>query len=231
MTPTEQIAALNNKLGELAHRSAMLEDIDAIRKVQFTYGYCMDKFLFNEVVELFSEIGELRYDGNIYRGHASLRRVYVDIIGQLYTKGLNRPVDGVLADHTQMQDVITVAPDRASAKGRFRYFMQGATHVSLGESLMPQGSLWEAGLYENEYVRENGVWKIRVLGLCGSYRVDYQAGWRWSVGFVRAKPVLYPENPNGPDAFHEKKHPSWPSRYVIPFHYPNPVTGKAWSAK
>jgi SnoaL-like domain len=187
--------------------------------------------LFNEVVELFSETGELRFAGQIYRGHAGLRRLYVGRIGEMYTKGKNEPVDGILADHTQLQDIVHVAPDRKTAKGRFRYFMQGATHVSVGDPALGQGSLWEAGLYENEYVREGGVWKIQVLGLNSTYRVDYQTGWRYALPFPRMSPTLYPKDPLGPDEYKEVDVRVWPRQSVLPFHYPHPVTGKAWSAQ
>ena len=53
----------------------------------------------------------------------------------------------------QFQPVITVAPDGQSAKVRSRAL-----------SIMgnwQRNSQWMGGVYENDYVKENGVWKIK----------------------------------------------------------------------
>ena len=96
---------------------------------------------------------------------------------EFFTQGVNGPVDGFLLDHFQMQDVITVAPDRQTARGRFRGLLMGGCHES--RSYKPEGlplQFFEAGVYENDYVREAGVWKIKRLDYMMQWQADYEKG-------------------------------------------------------
>ena len=61
MTTEEEIASLKAQVAELTHRTAVLEDIHAIRTLHFKYGYYMDKWLFPEIVDLFAEECEMHF--------------------------------------------------------------------------------------------------------------------------------------------------------------------------
>ncbi|HLY78315.1 MAG TPA: nuclear transport factor 2 family protein, partial [Caulobacteraceae bacterium] len=162
MTLDEEVAALRETVAALANRLGMLEDAAQIRALQYKYSYYMDKFMFDEIVDLFAEDAELRFMGGIFRGKAGARRLYGG------GSGLKGPVDGILFDHHQIQDIVDVAPDRKRAWGRFRTFMQGGvheTHPSPPPNIPSQ--FWEGGVYENEYVKDAGVWKFKVF----NYRV------------------------------------------------------------
>jgi hypothetical protein len=227
VTPEQRIESLEREVETLKQQLGTLEDVQAIRKLQFTYGYFMDKFLYREVVDLFSDRGELRFMGAIWRGKASLKRLYVDRLGNAYTKGVNGPIDGVFTEYPQIQDIVEVAPDRKTAKGRFRYFQMAGSHITKTDMNphFPQ-QWWEAGTYENTYVNEDGIWKILILGHHLSFQADYQTGWRYSqpaIGYPRA---TYPEDPLGPDEIVPDGHAAWPQASFQPFHYVHPVTGK-----
>jgi hypothetical protein len=118
------IEQLAKRIEELEHRAGVLEDVHAIRRLQHAYGYYLDKCLYDEVVDLFSDAGEVSFLGGIFRGKAGLRRLYCERFRARFTGGHNGPVYGLLLDHPQLQDIIDVAPDRKTAKGRFRYIMQ-----------------------------------------------------------------------------------------------------------
>src|SRR4051812_17297339 len=98
-----QVEALTRELGRL-------QDIQAIRTLQHTYGYFMDKGLYDEVVDLFAEDGQLRFMGGVFRGKAGVRRLYCGRLRPGFT-GKNGPAFGMLCDHMQLQDVIHIAPD------------------------------------------------------------------------------------------------------------------------
>lgn len=224
----DQIQSLTRLVQQLSHQVGVLEDTQAIRTLQFKYGYYMDKCMFEEVMALYADDCELHFMGSIWRGKAGLRRLYVDRIGALFTQGHNGPMDGFLSDYLQLQDIIDVAPDRKTARGRFRYFMQGGNHVSRNVPMpgMPQ-QWWESGVYENVYVKEGGIWMIRKLDLHLAWRADYQTGWRHAApGVGTQPPKLFPEDPLGPDEFVEGLSATWPRAAIHPFHYPHPVTGK-----
>ncbi|TLY76510.1 MAG: hypothetical protein E6K49_10245 [Gammaproteobacteria bacterium] len=55
------IAALTARIEKLEHQLAIEQDIHQIRRVQYTYGYFIDKSQYNEVVDLFGE-GETTHE-------------------------------------------------------------------------------------------------------------------------------------------------------------------------
>jgi hypothetical protein len=213
-----EIAALRNLVG-------IQEDIHAVRTLQFKYGYYMDMTLFAEIVELFADDCEIKFMGGVYRGRDGARRLYGG------ASGVNGPTDGLLFSHVLAQDIVDVAPNRQSARGRFRTFMQGGVHETKKDAppTLPS-QFWEAGVYENEYVKDRGVWKFKVFDYRIVYQARYEDGWAHSplTPLMVSDPVKpFPDNPRGPDEVRPPP-PRWPQAVVQPFHYPNPVTGKWW---
>jgi len=222
------MADLEREVAALRHELDLIKDAEAIRNVQHSYGYFMDKGLYQEVVDLFAENGELHFMGGIFRGKAGVSRLYCGRLREGFTHGINGPAYGLLCDHIQMQDVIHVADDRRTAKARFRALLQGGSHVTKTDvnPRLPQ-QWWEGGLYENDYVREDGGWKIKVLGHHLTWQGDFKEGWsHWPVHEGPFFSKLYPEDPFGPDAIDDNADKPWPETWVVPFHYMHPVTGK-----
>src|SRR5215475_456958 len=105
------IAALTARIEKLEHELAIQQDIHQIRRVQYTYGYFIDKSQYNEVVDLFAEDGEVGFLGGIYKGKAGVRRLYIERFRKDFTEGHNGPRYGWLIYHPQMHMVIDVAGD------------------------------------------------------------------------------------------------------------------------
>ena len=114
------MADFDERLATLEQRVGQLEDINAIRRLHWAYGYYIDFNRAEDVVQLFAADGAVVFLSGEYRGHAGIRRLFGTWFQNYFTQGVNGPVDGLLLDHFQMQDIITVSPDRRSAKGRFR---------------------------------------------------------------------------------------------------------------
>src|SRR5476649_1960107 len=110
------IAALEARIAKLEHELAIQQDIHQIRRIQYTYGYFIDKSMYNEVVDLFADDGDVWFLGGIYRGKSGVRRLYIDRFQKHFTQGHNGPRYGWLLDNPQHQMVIDVAADRNSAK-------------------------------------------------------------------------------------------------------------------
>ncbi len=53
MAIEDDVAELKAQVAELTHRTAVLEDIQAIRTLHFKYGYYFDNWKFGDVVDLF----------------------------------------------------------------------------------------------------------------------------------------------------------------------------------
>lgn len=231
------LSALARELEETKRRLGRVEDEQAIRKLHHAYGYYLDKCLYEEVVDLFAGDGRVRFMGGIFKGRAGIRRLYIETFQNTFTNGKNGPLPGFLLDHPQMQDVVHVADDGTTAKGRFRCLMQAGSHVdadtpmaeSTRQGRAPQ-QWWEGGIYENEYVRENGIWKIKVLDYQAIWHADFDKGWAHTKPeFVPAFSETYPDNPLGPDELDPDFPGLWPVTDTVPFHYPHPVTGKPWA--
>jgi SnoaL-like domain len=225
-----EVAALRKQLEQLSSVVGSLQDVHAIRRLQHAYGYYLDKCLYDEVVDLFSESCEVHFMGGIFKGRVGARRLYCDRFRRHFTGGHNGPVYGFLLDHPVMQDVIDVAPDRSSALGRFRCLMQAGSHESRPKEVPPdRRQWWEGGIYENTYVREIGVWKLGVLNYRAVYHGLYDKGWAYTpANFTHFYEETYPEDPLGPDELMSPTPVLWPETEVVPFHYAHPVTGKQW---
>lgn len=194
----------------LAERVQRIEDENAIVRLQNIYGYYVDKRLLDQVVSLFAEEGtvEISHRG-VYVGKAGVKRMFVDSWAR-NGLGLKR---GQLFTHMMMQPVIHIAADGRHAKGRFRTFAQVGQYE--------QGVMWVEGVYENEFVKEGGVWKYAKMRFWPSYYVPEREGFtgklRPNIEFDAANP---PDRPPTDDAG------VYPDVYYPPFHYPNPVTGE-----
>lgn len=106
--------------------------------------------------------------------------------------------------------------------------MSAGVHKSTAE-VHPRGFVqwWEGGVYENEYIKEDGVWKIFKLRYFPFWHAGFDNGWsKTEPGYVPFQTKIRgPENLHGPDELIEQKM-LWPDTRVVPFHYSHPVTGK-----
>ncbi len=223
MSLETDVAELRRELDAARHEIGLLQDQQAVRALQFKYGYYMDKCLFPAIVDLFCEDAELRFLGGLYKGKEGARRLYGG------ATGMNGPADGLLFEHLIVQDIVDVAPDRQTAKGRFRTFMQGGVHET-NTSPPPTipAAFWEGGVYENDYKKEDGVWKIWKFNYRVVWQAEYDKGWARTPLeplMVSRHTQTWPANPRGPDELIDPG-PRWPAQGVLPFHYPHPVTGE-----
>jgi hypothetical protein len=206
-TLSARIAAVRASVEQVSHELARLEDERAIENLQRSYGFFVDKALWKETADLFADNGTLEIGGRgVFVGKARVLQYLVWLAPQ----GLTR---GKLFNHTQLQPIITVAPDGRTARGRWHFLAQVGDYQ--------KSALWGTGTYENEYVKENGVWKIAKLH--GFFRMytPYADGWGRT-----AVPNTHPEKDLPPDRPPTVEYEDYPSTYIPPYHYLNPVTGK-----
>jgi len=229
MSDSEKLQALEQQIEQLARQVGVLEDVNAVRHLQYSYGYYIDKCLYDEAVALFADDGEVRFMGGIYKGRAGVRRLYIENFRNRFTGGRNGPIPGFLLDHPQLQMIVHVAPDGRSASLRGRSMMQAGTHESAAPSEGMPRQWWEGGIYENQYLKEDGVWKIKVLNYRPFWHGDFDKGWSYTKPeYIPMASRTYPEDPLGPDELIKPTPHLWPHTDVVPFHYPHPVTGKMW---
>jgi hypothetical protein len=80
-------------------------------------------------------------------------------------------------------------------------------------------ALLGGGVQENEYVKENGVWKISKLHLYTTFLTDLEKGWAHG-----ALPAPGRSDKIPPDRGPTESYQAFPTFFVPAFHYANPVT-------
>jgi SnoaL-like domain len=197
-------------LAVIEHRLELVRDAKQIKRLQRAYGYYLDNALWDELGDLFAANAtlEIGLDG-VYRGQGRIRE-YFDVLG----KGRNGLSEGQLNEHMQLMPVVTVAPDGKTAKGRWRDI------IMAGE--LGKYAVWGEGPFENEYVKEDGVWKISKLHWYQTMLVSFEGGWHQNVDYNGARWVGDALPPDAPPSFDYKP---WPGTFLPPFHFANPVVG------
>ena len=182
-----------------------LEDQRAVERLQMVYGFYFDKKLWDEVAALFALNGTMEMDNRgVFVGPEHIRRS-LEVFGPQPIK------TGQLFNYIQLQPVVTVAAGGKTAKGRWRAFIQTGVSGQNGE--------WADGVYENDYVKEGGVWKIKRLRYCQTMRSAYAQGWAKSAEPAPGvDPNFKPDRPPSGDCR------AYPDIQGPAFHFKNPVS-------
>ena len=154
------------RVHRLAQNVERAESVRAVKRVQETYAQYSQFGLWTDMAALFAENAQLSYGKDNEQGRQAIQNYFLTTFGE-GTHGLK---PGGL--HTQMvlRPLINVSADGQSAKGRWWEFsMTGQLGVK---------AEWAAGIFENEYVRERGVWKISRMRYNPMFAGPYATGWR-----------------------------------------------------
>lgn len=194
------------RLAALDARITRLEDMNQIERLQRTYGYFVDKSQWTQLAELFSDDATLEIGGKgLFLGKPRVLEYMQTAFGPDGAK------EGVLANHMQFQSIPDISADGETGWIRSRAYV------------MSSGG-WGLPLYENGYKKENGVWKIsRLTGPFTMYT-------NWDGWAKNALNNTWPDKFDPPpDLPPTTVYLTYPAYYIIPFHYPNPVTGKPFA--
>jgi hypothetical protein len=198
---------VRTQVSRIENTVARLADEDSIENLQRTYGFYTDKGQWTDAANLFSDDGTLEIGGSgVYVGRDRIRQY----LARTSPNGLVR---GKLFNYLQLQPIVDVAADGKSAKARWRFIAELGT---AGES-----ATWGAGTYQNEYVKEDGVWKIRRLHAFNRFYTPYADGWGKT-----ALPDAGPDKDFPPDRPQSVAYKPYPATDLPPFHYKHPVTGR-----
>ncbi len=207
LTDERRMAILETKLSSLRMQVGLLEDRRAIERLQQAYTHYLSAGRPRDAAALFSDGSEASIEFaqmGVYVGKARIEAF-------LARWGTLAP--GQAREMPTLQGVVTVAPDGRTAKARWRSIVMGGLHGQDGE--------WMEGPYENEYVKENGVWKIRTRHWFTTIRASYDKGWHRG-----ALPIEGPLADLPPDRAPSIVYSPFPKFFLPPYHYANPVTGK-----
>jgi hypothetical protein len=176
-----------------------------VENLENTYGYYADKSMQDAISALFADNATLEILGRgVFIGRD---RIYE------YMRRLGAPTFGTLFNHMQLQPVVHVAADANSAQVRARLFVM--------YGLNGRAAQWGEGVYENTFVKEDGVWKYRNLNGFQTFYANYDEGWAKHSAGMFSPFAGYP-----PDLPQSVRYDPYPALFTPPFHYVNPVTGK-----
>ena len=157
-------AAPSGDLSVLARDVDRAESVRAVKDLQRTYAQYAQFGLWREMAALFAADGVANFgEGPEIHGRDALARTLTERFGK----------DGLQPGqfHTQLIDepLVNLAPDGEHAQGRWYGFFLLADGRG--------GASIEGGVYENDYVREDGRWKIAALRFQPQYAGAYETGW------------------------------------------------------
>jgi len=162
-TPAASAAARVHRLAQNVERA---ESVRAVKRLQETYAQYSQFGLWSEMAALFAESGTLSYGADTEQGRQAIQRYFLAKFGE-GTHGLK---PGGLHTQLVMRPLVNVSADGQTAKGRWWQFSMTGQHGVKAE--------WAGGIFENEYVRERGVWKIARLRYNPIFAGPYATGWR-----------------------------------------------------
>ncbi|PQA86621.1 nuclear transport factor 2 family protein [Hyphococcus luteus] len=167
-TPDVEISALDAGETDTLMRNAeatadALLDESAVQNLQAAYGYYVDRKMWEDVADLFAEDATYEVAGEgLYRGRDAIRERFF---------GLGEPglKEGELNDHLQLDPVVTLSPNGETATIRGFELQMTGRHSG--------ASAWGFGVFDNSYVKEDGVWKIQSVKIYPRFAADYNIGW------------------------------------------------------
>ncbi len=211
--PAQSQAVLDAEIDALVQRVADLEGARAILNLQRAFGFYVDRGLWGEAADLFTDDGtiEIGLDG-VYVGKDRIREYL-----RLLHGGQEGLIYGQLNEWLTFQPAVHVTADGDAATARWR------DHAMLGQ--YQEWAAWRDGIYENTYVKEDGVWKIRSLHLFVNFVVPYDDGWarlRPGEGLTQSETSRTFPPDRGPSVNYRP----FPETQIPPFQALHPVTGQ-----
>ena len=157
------------------------EGVRAVKNLQSSYAQYAQFGLWNEVGALFTRDGSFVFDGMIKQaGTAKGPSAIAAFLRARYGGGYEGPKADGLSTMFIEAPVLNLSSDGDSAKSRWQALI---FHGHGGQARI------EGGVFENDYVREKGVWKIATARYFPQFDGPYEEGWtNWGGGDLPVVP-------------------------------------------
>ncbi|MBN1161179.1 MAG: nuclear transport factor 2 family protein [Dehalococcoidales bacterium] len=210
-----RVKALEKKVG-------LLEDVNEVKRLQRVYSYYVMHMMRDEIADCFADDPDvtLHWLEGTWRGKEGVNRYFG--VGTARPE----PPPGFLHQVMPIAGVVDVDPDGKHAKGRWYSFGGVAVPNQQTGKTMPS---IVGGLYEIEYIKQNGVWKMWKVDWIIPLSIKISPD-SWTAVEQLGKMISNFKGPE-PDIKPIVNDPRFVSGYIFPFHYKHPVTGKPTSEK
>jgi hypothetical protein len=212
----KKLAALEKKVKAQEKELAKLKDIEAIKKLQKAYGYYVEHMMYQEIVDCFADSPDVRLNWleGQWLGKEGVKKYFAFM--QKMPPTFSHQV-------MQIAGIVDINADGKTASGRWYAF--GGIFIPTPDAVKRS---FVAGIYENTYIKEKGVWKILAIKWVIPYAVSVAGEWRMPEDVNR--PYLAGQFRGAtPDIPLDREDRRYITGYIFPFHYNHPVTGKPTS--
>lgn len=215
-TLAAKIEALEKKVNEQDKELVRVRDIEAIKKLQRAYGYYVERWMYQELVDCYSDRDDVTmdYPEGKFKGKEGIIRYFGSITDQ--------PRE-FLHQLMPIAGIVDVDPDGLTASGRWYAF--GGVFTPMGEKMR---RVFVNGLYEMRYIKDDGVWKILELKWTIPYVLNIPEGWAIPE-MINAGTLQGKWGGPAPDIATDPADLRYISGTIFPLHFTHPVTGKPTS--
>lgn len=148
----------------LARDVERAEAVRAVKDLQHAYSQYAQYGLWTDLGSLFTESGEAIYGDEVVKGRTAIATYHTT----KYGGGKPGLPPGVVNSWFVEVPIVNLSVDGMSAKARWYGFnMLGGTATAR----------WDSGTLQNEYVKDDGVWKIARLHYYPQFGGPYESGW------------------------------------------------------
>jgi hypothetical protein len=218
----QRIQTLESQVKEQQKQLQIFRDIEDIKRLQRAYGFYLENWMAQEVVDCFADGPGVALEIKIgnFIGKEGVKRFF-----NTYLNQREKHSPEFLHMVMQLSGIVDVDPDGKTANGR--WYAWGALALP-----MPDGmhQAYVAGIYAAEYVKQNGKWRIKILKFHPKISSSPSNGWvkpeRIASENAKSRQNL-PITPDQPRPYDT----TYPSGFISPFHFKHPVTGKETSDK
>ena len=214
-----KVKTLTKTIEKLGARLQAAEDIEAVKKLQKSYSYYLEHWQEEELLGLWSHSPDITFEVNDtgqFKGWEDIKKAFhFKDHYPAYGDAEKAPPE-YLHILPSVVGIVDLDPDGKTAKGRWYGFGMITVPPPEGKAQANLG----CGIWENEYVKEDGKWKFKKINYNVVFNTPFKDGWVKTPYIQRPKGENEP--PHGPDSLFAP----YPSDYIFPYHYKNPVTGK-----
>jgi hypothetical protein len=160
-----RIKALETQVKAQTKQLQVLEDIEALKKLQKAYGYYVEHMMYQEIGDCFSDSPEvvLNWLEGQYLGKEGVKK---------YFEFMKTAPPAFQHQVMQIAGIVDIEPNGKRAKGRWYAF--GGIFIPRDGQIRRS---FVGGIYENEYIKEEGVWKILKIKWVIPYAIRIADGW------------------------------------------------------
>ncbi|WP_298163286.1 nuclear transport factor 2 family protein [Brevundimonas sp.] len=150
---------------QIARDIERAQSLRRVKDLQYTFAQYGEYGLWADMASLFASNAEYIDGDTTIRGQEAIRGHFLRQFGG----GRNGLVVGQLRNQMFYAPVVTLSVDGGSATGRW-------TELTMTGTMNGRAD-WSGGMQVNDYVKEDGVWKISRMRVIPQFAGPYETGW------------------------------------------------------